>query len=59
MEGPMNDDLRDRLDAVERAAGETDEWTFVVAFQRKPDGPLLDDDGDPLPGRCRPGTLCS
>jgi len=43
----MNDDLQDRLEAVEQATGAR-ENEILVAF-RSDDGQLVDENGDPIP----------
>jgi hypothetical protein len=54
----MNDDLRDRLDAVEQAVdAPADGW--IVGYLRDPDGPVLDEDGDPLPDGVEPDAILS
>jgi hypothetical protein len=45
----MNDELRDRLDAVEDATGAGGGEELIVARRPAPDAPLVDQNGDPLP----------
>lgn len=53
----MNDDLRDRLGELEDAVDADGDGGLLIAFQRKPDGELLDGLGDPLSEDAEPDVL--